>query len=71
MMTLRFQHHIHTNDIELDPDIAIEFYVRLNPTHPLLKFQVPSVLSNSSSSSSLMLRKNELECKVVFSNTQD
>ena len=35
-----FQHHIHTNDIELDPDIAIEFYVRLNPTHPLLKFQV-------------------------------
>jgi fatty acid desaturase len=35
-----FQHHIHTNDVELDPDIAIEFYVRLNPTHPLLKFQV-------------------------------
>ena len=34
-----FQHHIHTNDVNLDPDIAIEFYVRLNPTHPLLKFQ--------------------------------
>ena len=34
------QHHIHTNDINLDPDIAIEFYVRLNPTHPILKFQI-------------------------------
>nr|WDS84437.1 delta-6 fatty acid desaturase [Apocyclops royi] len=34
------QHHIHTNDVRLDPDIALEFYVRLNPTHPLLKFQL-------------------------------
>lgn len=34
------QHHIHTNDVKLDPDIAIEYYVRLNPTHPVLKFQI-------------------------------
>nr|WDS84438.1 delta-5 fatty acid desaturase [Apocyclops royi] len=34
------QHHVHTNDLELDPDIAIEFYIRLNPRHPLLKFHV-------------------------------
>ena len=38
--TVTLQHHIHTNDVELDPDIAIEFVVRLNPTHPLLGFQV-------------------------------
>jgi len=34
------QHHIHTNDVNLDPDINIEFYVRLNPTHPLLQFHM-------------------------------
>ena len=33
------QHHIHTNDVHLDPDISIEFYVRLNPKHPILAFQ--------------------------------
>lgn len=34
------QHHVHTNDLELDPDISIEYIVRLNPTHPLLKFHI-------------------------------
>jgi hypothetical protein len=30
------QHHIHTNDVNLDPDINMEYYIRLTPTHPLL-----------------------------------
>eukprot|EP00094_Tigriopus_californicus_P014465 TCALIF_14052-PA protein Name:"Similar to fadB Delta(5) fatty acid desaturase B (Dictyostelium discoideum)" AED:0.05 eAED:0.05 QI:0/1/0/1/1/1/2/0/327 len=32
------QHHIHTNDIKLDPDIDGRFVVRLNPRKPVLKW---------------------------------
>ena len=32
------QHHIHTNDVHLDPDISGSQYVRLNPLKPLMKF---------------------------------
>eukprot|EP00095_Tigriopus_kingsejongensis_P003768 maker-scaffold1165_size57908-snap-gene-0.8 protein:Tk03768 transcript:maker-scaffold1165_size57908-snap-gene-0.8-mRNA-1 annotation:"delta5 fatty acid desaturase a" len=32
------QHHIHTNDIHLDPDISGSTYIRLNPLKPLLKY---------------------------------
>lgn len=31
------QHHIHTNDIHLDPDIEGKYVMRLNPLKPLLK----------------------------------
>ncbi|TRY80542.1 hypothetical protein TCAL_04796 [Tigriopus californicus] len=34
------QHHIHTNDVHLDPDIAGSIYIRLNPLKPLLKYHV-------------------------------
>ncbi|XP_059080022.1 uncharacterized protein LOC131878140 [Tigriopus californicus] len=32
------QHHIHTNEIKLDPDIEGRFVVRLNPRKPVLKW---------------------------------
>nr|AIW65591.1 delta5-desaturase 2 [Tigriopus japonicus] len=32
------QHHIHTNDIKLDPDIEGRVVVRLNPRKPVLKW---------------------------------
>lgn len=34
------QHHLHTNDVHLDPDMAGSVYVRLNPLQPLMKFHI-------------------------------
>nr|UZZ64684.1 front-end desaturase [Platychelipus littoralis] len=34
------QHHVHTNDVHLDPDLAGSVYLRLNPTQPLMKYQM-------------------------------
>lgn len=31
------QHHLHTNDVHLDPDMASTSYVRMNPLDPLKK----------------------------------
>jgi len=32
------QHHVHTNDVKLDPDIEGRWIIRLNPLKPVLKF---------------------------------
>mmetsp|Transcript_21480 Transcript_21480/g.31168 ORF Transcript_21480/g.31168 Transcript_21480/m.31168 type:complete len:424 (+) Transcript_21480:53-1324(+) len=34
------QHHVHTNDLHHDPDIAGNTFIRLNPLQPLLHFHV-------------------------------
>jgi fatty acid desaturase (delta-4 desaturase) len=34
------QHHIHTNDLEKDPDIAGNPYLRLNPNQKLMEFHI-------------------------------
>ncbi len=34
------QHHVHTNDVHLDPDISSGVYLRLNPLQPLMKFHI-------------------------------
>nr|APH81338.1 delta5 desaturase [Paracyclopina nana] len=34
------QHHIHTNDLERDPDIAGNAYIRLNPNQKLMRFHI-------------------------------
>lgn len=34
------QHHVHTNDLERDPDLTGNTYIRLNPTQPLMKFHI-------------------------------
>ena len=34
------QHHVHTNDVHLDPDMAGSVYVRLNPLQPLMKYHI-------------------------------
>ena len=31
------QHHVHTNDVKLDPDIEGRWVIRLNPLKPVLK----------------------------------
>jgi len=34
------QHHMHTNDLNLDPDMAGSDYIRLNPWKPLMKYHI-------------------------------
>jgi len=34
------QHHVHTNDLHLDPDITGSDILRLNPLEPLMKYQL-------------------------------
>jgi len=34
------QHHLHTNDVNLDPDMAGSSYIRLNPLKPLMGYHI-------------------------------
>eukprot|EP00092_Neocalanus_flemingeri_P038506 GFUD01041922.1.p1 GENE.GFUD01041922.1~~GFUD01041922.1.p1 ORF type:complete len:452 (+),score=115.71 GFUD01041922.1:182-1537(+) len=34
------QHHMHTNDVNLDPDMAGSAFIRLNPLAPLMKYHI-------------------------------
>ena len=34
------QHHVHTNDLHLDPDMTGSDILRMNPLEPLMKYQL-------------------------------